>query len=332
MADWQGCALVTGATGFIGSHLVERLQASGCPLRCLVRPSSDVRHLQSLGVPLAHGDLAQPAALQECLDGVDTVFHVAGVIAAKGPHGFYRGNILATANLIKACLVRRRPPRRIVYISSLAAAGPSDDGTPRTEEQPPHPVSRYGRSKLAGEQAVWRAAQHMQVTVIRPPIVYGPRDRGMHKFFAMAKTGTALHVGHRRRWLSMVHVDDLVEGIVRAAQVERAAGQCYFLANRGGYLRHELAEYIARAVQVPRLRQVAVPEFVWYGVASVLEWLAPLTRHPAIFSRDKVREAVQDYWVCTPAKAQQQLGWAARIGLPDGLQRTAQWYREHGWL
>lgn len=332
MADTQSCALVTGATGFIGSHLAERLVQDDWSVRCLVRPTSNVEHLQGLGVELACGDLRQPEALRGCLQGVDVVFHVAGVIAATGKDGFFRGNARATANLVEACVNLDEPPRRFVYVSSLAAAGPSEDGTPVTEERPPHPVSCYGRSKLAGENAAWRASGRMEVTVVRPPIVYGPRDRGMHKFFVMAKTGMALHVGHRHRLLSLVHADDLVEGIVLAAEADRAAGECYFLANGRGYLRDELAEYIGRAVRVPRLRQVPVPELVWHGVGTVLDWMAPLLRGPAMLSRDKVREAVQDHWVCSPAKAREQLGWSARIALPEGLARTAQWYREHGWL
>lgn len=332
MADSQDTVLVTGATGFIGSHLVERLLESGQRVRCLIRSTSKVEHLRNLGAEFVGGDLRQAETLNECLGGIDLVYHVAGVIAATGRRGFYQGNVQATANLVDAALNVRPPPRRFVYVSSLAAAGPSDDGTPVTEARPARPVSAYGRSKLAGEFAVWRAAGRMPVTVLRPPVVYGPRDRGMHKFFVMAKTGVALHVGHRRRWMSMVHVDDLVRGIVQAAQADVAAGECYFLCDGHGYLRQELAEYVGRAVEVRRLRQVAVPEMVWHGAGTVLDWLAPLRRGPAMLSRDKVREAVQDHWVCSPAKAERQLGWSARIELADGLAATAAWYRENGWL
>ena len=163
--------LVTGGTGFIGTHLLEALSAAGEPVRALVRRARAPRVLPA-GVEAVYGDLAAPSGIDEALAGVDTVIHLAGVTKALRTSDYYSGNVTATENLARAIGTR---PIRLVHASSLAAMGPSTAGHPLSEEATPHPVSHYGKSKLEAERAVRRLVP--SAVIVRPPVVYGPLRR-----------------------------------------------------------------------------------------------------------------------------------------------------------
>ncbi len=206
--------LVTGGTGFIGSHLVERLAAQRRAVRCLVRPSSNLRDFPA-GIELAQGDLESGAGLADALHAVDTVIHLAGVTKARSPADYDRGNAAATAQLVGAAA--SSGIHRFVHVSSLAAAGPSSSNGPLSEEDAPRPVSHYGRSKLAGEQFVRQSPLADRAVIVRPPVVYGPRDRDVYQMIRTVAGGWMLQIGSVRRYFSLVYVGDLVDGLIAAA-------------------------------------------------------------------------------------------------------------------
>jgi len=167
-------ALVTGASGFIGSNLVDRLLPEGVSVKCLVRRRSNLAWLKHLPVTLVTGDFQEPASLAPAVADTEVVFHVAGATRAPRRALYFRGNFEATRNLLRACENYGPADQKFILISSLAAAGPSE-GVPLTEDQPPRPVSAYGESKLWAERAVLEFSQKRPATIIRPPAVYGPR-------------------------------------------------------------------------------------------------------------------------------------------------------------
>src|SRR5438105_10238363 len=168
--------LLTGGSGFLGSFVAEQLAAEGHVVRALVRPRSERKVLDKLPrVELAPGAIEDRASLGAAVDGVDAVVHVAGIVKARRPAEFFEVNTQGTRNLLEAAM--RRPVPRFVYVSSLAAVGPSADGTPVPDDVEPRPVTHYGRSKLEAERAVLAAKDRLHVTVVRPPLIYGPRDR-----------------------------------------------------------------------------------------------------------------------------------------------------------
>jgi nucleoside-diphosphate-sugar epimerase len=188
-------ALVTGGQGFVGSHLCERLVAQGHCVRVLARPSSDLRHLSGIEVEVVRADVTEPAGLPSAVAGCDVVFHVAGALKGLRERDFFRVNADGTRNLVGAAVVAEPRLARFVYVSSLAAAGPSPGGsTPRTEEMPPEPLTWYGRSKLAGERAV-RAVAGLNWTIVRPAIVFGPREHDLLRYFRLARRGCLPVVG-----------------------------------------------------------------------------------------------------------------------------------------
>jgi nucleoside-diphosphate-sugar epimerase len=315
-------AIVTGSSGFVGSHLVERLLAEGFHVICLTRPSSDPAWIRRL--PVEFRPLDDPQALA----GADFVFHVAGVTRARTAAEYLAANSDPTRRLLQAV-----PPsvQRFVYVSSIAAVGPNPTAAPMNESTPPHPYDFYGQSKRAGECVVLEAAARLPVTIVRPPSVYGPRDtNGLAVMRAALRWGIVPVIGGGQKHISLIHVQDLAEGLCRAALQFAAAGQTYFVSG-GNYTMEEFAAALAAALNKP-LRLLRVPGLVarLAGEWGQLKWA--LTGKPQIVSRRKMRDLLQPRWTCSWEKAGLELAYEPRFTLEEGLRQTAAWYRENGWL
>ena len=324
-------ALVTGATGFVGSHLVERLVREGLEVVCLVRPTSSLAWLAGLPVQTRVAPLDQAQALAQAVGEPDVVFHVAGITRARSAADYLAVNAEGTGRLLDALARAGRRPRRVVYVSSLAAAGPTPGAEPLTEHDEPHPHDGYGASKLAAERIVQAQAARLPATIVRPPAVYGPRDRNFLPLFRTAQRfGLAPIIGGPAKEVSFVHAADLADGLWRAASCEAAAGQTYFVAS-GTHTFAEVLDALEAALG-RRLRRLRVPKLVARLAGELGELAWSLTGKPQIISRRKVRDMLQERWTCSWAKAERELGYHPSVALRDGMRETAQWYASHGWL
>jgi nucleoside-diphosphate-sugar epimerase len=324
-------ALVTGATGFIGSHLVDLLLGRKYAVRVLLRKTSDTVWLKGLPLEFVYGDLFDEDALARAVTGVDYVFHSAGVTKAKTPAEYYRGNTHGTVNILDA--VSRHNPglKRFVQISSQTAAGPSPGITPVTEEVTPHPITNYGKSKLKAEQACAKQSDKIPITIVRPPAVYGPRDRDVYEFFNTLSKGLQPMVGMKEKFVSLIHVSDLVRGFVMAAESEKAAGQTYFISSKQVYGWKEIGE-VARAVIGRSAVRIRIPEAGVFIIAAFSEFFGLFSKKPVLINFEKARDMVQDYWTCDSSKAQRDFGFTQQIPLEEGIRNTVEWYRSKGWL
>ncbi len=323
--------LVTGATGFIGSHLVERLRERGNDIVCVAKDELNIMVLRSLGVDVVLGDLNNGIDWSRILRGVDYIYHLAGLTRAKWSGEYYTENYVATKRFVEACLVHCTSLRRFIYVSSQTAAGPSPDGSPVSEAAPCHPVSHYGRSKLLAELEVARVRDRMPMTIVRPSAVYGPRERDWYEYFKTVKRGLQPIIGLREKRMSLIHVNDLVEGIILAGESAVAEGESYFLANEDVYTTIEIGNAIAHSMGKSPIK-VRLPHAMVYLVGAMAELCAKTLQKQIFFNIQKVRESVQDAWVCSVEKAKAQLGYRQRIALDDGMQQTYAWYCKHGWL
>lgn len=317
--------LVTGGTGFVGSHLLERLAAAGEPFRCLVRRNARRRALPA-GVSTVEASLETGDGLDRALDGIGAVIHLAGVTKALRPEEYYTGNAGATAALAKAMAGKGI---RLVHVSTLAAAGPSPDGTPLDEDGAPHPFSHYGKSKLEAELAV-RAAL-ADAVIVRPPVVYGPRDTDVFQILKSVARGFVLQIGEGERYFSAIFVRDLADGLLAAARHPAAAGRTYYLAHPVPVTWSGLGSAAAR-IMGRKARLVRVPVGLARAVGLGAEMLSWFSRKPGIVSRGKVAEAECRYWTCNPQRAATELGFQALTDLDAGLAETLAWYKEAGWL
>ncbi len=327
----KGRVLITGANGFVGSHLVEALLAQGYRVRCLVRPTSDLGFIHHLPVEWAYGDVARDEGLAAACAGVDAVCHLAGATKARDRESYFRANAEGTCHLLAASARAVPGLRRFVYVSSLAAAGPATAGRPIDESHPPHPLTFYGQSKLQGEQFCQEYAPRLPVVILRPVAVYGPRERDIYFYFQMVNRGIKLLLGRGERRASFVFVSDLVALIARVLTDERAIGQTYFVADQESYDWLQVSELVAEAMGKRAVRLV-VPERLLPLIAAAAGLQARLTRQPALLNEQKLIELRQRYWICSAAKARRELGFEPQYDLAAGVRLTAQWYRENGWL
>jgi dihydroflavonol-4-reductase len=323
--------LVTGANGFVGSHLVETLLARGRKVRAQVRRTSDLSFLDHLKPELAYGDLRQPESLPQVVSDCQIVYHVGGITKANSPSQFYTVNEIGTRNLLEA--VARASPNleRFVYVSSQAAAGPNRSGNPKSEDEAPRPITPYGRSKLGGEEEVRRFQDKIPFTIIRPPAIYGPRDRDILPFFRSIERGIKPLFGFGRAYVSVVYVKDLVEAIIAASFSELAVGQTYFIAERKAYLWKEAFDIMAE-VMGARAVAVRIPKTVLFAMAFLSERIAKISGRLPALSIHKSKDLTQRYWVCDVSRAKRDLGWEARYGFREGVAETVEWYRENRWL
>ncbi len=328
-------AVVTGSTGFIGSHLVDALLARGATVRALVRPETPVeRRDERIGYWEA--DLLDDRSVRESRvwEGATHVFHLAGVTKGRTLAHFRAGNVFPTANLLAAlAALAARPglPPRVVLVSSQAAAGPaSSPDAPVRETDRPVPVENYGRSKLQAEQAVARYRDTLPITIVRPAAVYGPRDRDFLKVFRQASRRVALHAVPRDHAFSIVHVADLVRALILAAEHPAAPGRLYFVAS-GAVTWRELYDEIARVASA-RPMQVQLPLSAVRVAARAGDLLSTITGRVTLLNKNKAALARPRWWLCDASRIREELGWHAGVPLQEGVRDTYLWYVDTGWL
>jgi dihydroflavonol-4-reductase len=333
--------LVTGASGFIGYHLVQALVEAGREVYCFVRPTSNIHQLETFDVSFLEGDVTRKETLLKAVNQVDTVFHLAGSTAVFKQETHFQVNEGGTRNIVEAC-VESGMPKRLVIVSSSAAVGPSPGDRPMTEEDPPSPVSYYGRSKLAAERAARRLAREIPITVVIPAIVFGEYDREFFRMFDLVAHGWHLVPGLKTRCFSLIHAADLAKALILAAEKgERLPSQDedpispgqgrYFIVDEWAPSYAEFGPMIAEALEC-KARIVPIPGFITWGLAIFFEILARLRRQPSILNLDKAREGLSGSWVYSPEKAKRHLGFKPDATIPERIQQTGRWYQEQGWL
>ena len=325
-------AVVTGSNGFIGSHLVQALLAKGASVRCLVRSSPPTKPHE--GVRYYPIDYADPQTLIDCgaLNDADVVFHLAGVTKQVSLEGFRQGNVVPTRHLIEAITQLQTPLSRFVLVSSQAASGPADSADcPSRESDPPRPVEDYGRSKLEAEQLFGSSSIAFPYTIIRPPSVYGPRDVDFLPMFKQLQKGLGLYPGNKNSFVSLIHVSDLVDGILLAASSSKALNETYFLAREVAVTWQEIYGIAAEATQKAMV-EFNIP-FSLIAVAGHMgDAFSRFTGKISLINSNKIRLSRPKYWVCSPEKAHADFGFQAKISMQEGMHSTLAWYQNEGWI
>jgi dihydroflavonol-4-reductase len=330
-------ALVTGATGFVGSNLAAELITRGWSVRCLVRNPDRAAPLATLGAELATGSLQDFDSIFRAVADTDVMFHVAGRTAAIRRQDFFLDNVDGTHAVMKAASEQPTPPT-VVFVSSLAAGGPSITGSPRRESEPSAPVSAYGMSKLAAEQAATQFAPRVPLSIVRPPVVFGPADRNSLQLF---KTVLMMQIhlvpGYRSMPMSIVHVADLCAGLIaiaeRGSRVTTAnpSHGIYYITSCPTITYAEMGRLAARSLGRSVL-VVPTPKTIFRIVGGAGEIIGRIRRQPGLINWDKMREATASGWECSDEKLRTELNYNPPLSIEQRFIDTAAWYREHKWL
>lgn len=336
-------ALVTGGSGFIGRHLVAHLAERGQSVRCLTR-RLDTPPGFPPGVERVQCDLATDASLDEALRGVTVVYHLAGATLPTRKRVYWQVNAEGTLRLAEACARQSEPPI-LVHVSSLAAAGPAWQDQPLREDCSCQPVSEYGRSKLAAERHLRALGDRLPVTILRPPIVFGPWDRYLVRLFRLIRSGINLVPGPMMPRHSWIYVDDLVEAMLLAAERgQRLADPgidgpnslddqgLYFVALDEQPTLAEVAYLAAEAQSCRAPRTIHVPRFLCWMGARFNDLRTRILGRTYWLCSDKLREALAGSWICSADKAKRELGFVCRVNLTQGFRITIDWYHDQGWL
>lgn len=317
--------LIIGATGFVGKNLVPEM-ASRSRVSIFARPTSDVhlfKHNRNITVCL--GDLESGEGLQTALHAIDIVIHCAARTMARSYQDYYRTNVLGTANLLEA--MRTARVRKILYVSSHAACGPSRDHSPVQEHEPQRPVSFYGQTKRIAEEMIARSG--LSHTIIRPASVYGPHDKEILVYVRLLQNGICPIVGYGPKYLNLIHVRDLVDLIVDIVGRDLFADRVYFAHDGRCYSLESVLDTISRALD-KKSAKIRIP----FSIAMLIGLLndALLPAGMKIVPRDKVRELACPYWVCSTERAVEDIGFRPRYTFERGILETIDWYRKHGLL
>ncbi len=330
MSDVKPSILITGANGFVGTRLCHQFLKEGFAVIAGVRTTSDLTSLESLNVRYRYGDVTQPDTLPDMVRDVDYIIHNAGITKAKNKQTFFDINESGTASLFKAIAQYNASVKKVIYISSLAAAGPSKEGVPLIEDCAPHPITTYGRSKLAGEQVALAFSSRIPVVSIRPPGIYGPGDKEIFGFFEAVHKGIRPLFGDLNRRLNIVHVDDLTHGVFLAVTKDTQSGAIYFIAEKESYSMAQLVSLLQEACGRKGL-PLRLPAPLFRAVAAISELAFKAVRATPMLTRGKAAELLE-WWEVSTEKARRELGFESRIPFAQGARETYDWYLRMEWL
>ncbi len=319
--------LVTGGTGFVGSHLIESLLRRGDQVTALARSRERAAHLERVGVRLVVGDLDSVPALEDACRDQDVIYHVAGLVAAKNESAFLHVNRDGAARLTRAA--GATSSAKLVLVSSLAAGGPAIVGQHLVGTEPPRPVTAYGRSKAAGEAEVRRYPGPW--CIIRPPALYGPRDTEMLRIFRVTRSGLAPVFGRGTQQLSLLYGPDLALALIAAGTSAATNGNTYYACHREIVTSADLVRMVGRS-QGKSVILLQVPRFLATIILSVTGGVAALAGRATILSPDKIHEFFAAAWTCDPTPLQRDTGWTAGHDIATGIPATLAWYRKEGWM
>jgi dihydroflavonol-4-reductase len=307
------------------------LLSEGHQVKCILRSTSSRRLLENKPVEIIDCGLKDKENLKNVLKDADYLFHVAGVVKAKNQKGYYEGNVDTTESLLEVLCEVNPNIKRVVIVSSLTACGPSLDGSPCTETTIEHPITTYGRSKLAQERMAKKYMNRLQITIIRPPAVFGPRDTETYLIFKTYQYGLMTLIGFNKKELSLVYVDDLVNGIFLSSQSEKSVGQIYFIAAEEINNWIQVSGFISKAMGKKALN-IRLPHRLVYTVAAFAQTFSMLSSRPATFNLEKARDFVQTAWTCSISKANTDFGYKQTVSTEEAMKRSIDWYREMKWL
>jgi len=324
-------AVVTGANGFVGSHLVDLLLKKDIIVRCITRKTSNMRWLKDKSIEIFDGGLFDKENLRMAFKDASFIYHVAGVVKAKTSEGYFNGNVEATRIMLEVALESPATIEKFLIVGSQTVTGPSYDDNPVNEETECKPLTTYARSKKEQEEVALSYSDKLPITICRAPAVYGERDTEVFIYFQTFNKGLTTLIGFDKKILSLIHVADLAEGLYLAATSDKSAGEIYFISSEKYYTWDEIGNVTAKALGKKALR-IRIPHFIVFTIAAFAQFFAMFSKKPATLNIEKAKDLTQHAWICDTTKAVEQLGFRQKVSIEEGINRSCEWYREMKWI
>lgn len=323
--------VLTGASGFIGSHLAEYLFNIGFEVHCIVRKSSNLKWISNPEYIIHTCGLEEIQPLKIALENAIYIFHIAGTVAGFKYEDYYHGNVTLTENLLSAVLLCDVKPEKIVVTSSLAVGGPSTKEKPVSEEDGFHPVVMYGKAKVEQERICLKYRDKLPIAIARPSTISGEREAELFQFIETVNNGVVPLVGFSDKYLSIIYISDLIDGLYNMAISENTAGQAYYISSEEQVSWRELKDMIAKILgKNPITLQLPKPLIKFVGALFGLN--GRIKGKPATFDSEKAKEGLQEAWTCSVEKAKRDFGFEQKVSIKEGLERAIAWYKKEGWL
>ncbi len=319
--------LVTGGTGFIGSHLVDALLEKQCKVYCIVRNVKKLKWLQDKSVEFIKADLNSPDII---IPEIDYVFHLAGLTKAKRNKQFYRVNYEGTANLLSCIKKQKKIPKGFFLLSTLAVNGDVDTIKIKTND-PATPQSHYAKSKWMAEQETLQYKDIMNVVIIRPTAVYGPRDKELFSYFKLMNTYKIAPVINKDGIYSFLYVKDLTNILLLLLERNVPSGQIFLMSDGNGYKWSEVVNKISSLLNI-NVRPIFISKFITNFLAMFISLFNAFKKEPFILTIDKLKEIFKKSWICDIMGVRNILNYEPQYNLDKGLELTINWYKTNRWL
>lgn len=327
----QQIAVVTGASGLVGSHLVDNLLSKGFKVRCLLRKSSSLKWLEGKDVEIINTGLFNKDGLRKAFKEASYIFHVAGVVKSKTRQGYFEGNVESTRTMLEVATEDNSTLKKFLVVSSLTVTGPATEGNPVNENTICNPITTYGKSKLEQEKVTLSYKEKLPVTICRAPAVYGERDTEIFIYFQTFSKGLTTTIGFNKKELSLIHAVDLAEGLYKAAISEKSIGEIYFITSKEFYTWQQINSITSKILNKKPII-LKVPHFLVYTIAAIAQFFAKFSSKPATLNLEKAKDITQQYWICDHHKALRDLDFVQKISIEEGIRRTLDWYKQVKWI
>lgn len=317
---------ITGATGFIGSHLAEEALRRGWKVVTLVRNPERLKWIKGLDVEIVKGDLFN---IPEIPPDIDVVFNVSGVTKEIKRGEFMETNCYGVRSLLEALIISLPNLKCFIHVSSLAAVGPTSLNEPAKEDMVPKPVSKYGKSKLCGEIEALSFTERVKVIIVRPPIIYGPRDKDLLPIYSLIKRGIGFYLGKRERYFSLCYVKDLVKVICEIPFLNLKSGEIINIAHPEILSWSELMDKIYQNLKPKRYIKIRIPTPFVYPIAIFADFFNKISKKGFPFTLDKFREMKAFHWICDTTKILNLLPEGFQYDFDKGIKETIEWCRNN---
>ena len=321
--------VITGANGFIGSHLAEYMHSKGYDVHCIVRKTSNLQWIENKGFTMHTCGLTDIDALKVAFSDAKYIFHLAGTVSALKYEDYIYGNVDLTKNVLEASLEVK--PDKILITSSLAVSGPTTKDKPLKESDGFNPYVQYGKAKVAQEKLCAEYFDRLKITIARPSPITGEREVEMFEFIQSINNGIYPKVGYNEKYVNIIHITDLIDAFHKMVSTEKTSGEAYFLCSENGYSWSEIASVSAKLLNKKPFT-LALPHFIIYIAGFFSGLYGKIIGKPQTFDYEKAKEGVQEAWLGSVEKAKQDFGFTQKVSLVEGLKVAIDWYKKVTWL